>query len=71
MKTCVVYGGVPIQTNKDLLKTEPHIIIGTPGRVLQLIKEKELKTNNIKHFVLDECDQMLSGLGVYFSYFTP
>lgn len=65
LKTCVVYGGVPIQTNKDLLKTNPHIIIGTPGRVLQLIKEKDLNTNNVKHFVLDECDKMLEGLGKY------
>jgi len=63
VKTGVFYGGVPITTNKELLKTNhPTIIIGTPGRILQLIKEKSLSVKNVKHFVLDECDKMLESL---------
>jgi len=63
VKTAVFYGGVPVQSNKDILKNEkPNIIIGTPGRVLQLANEKDLVLSNSKFFVLDECDKMLESL---------
>ena len=66
VKTAVFYGGIPVQQNRDLLKDDcPHIVIGTPGRVLQLVNEGTLKLDNIKHFVLDECDQMLESLGTF------
>ena len=59
----VFYGGVPVAEHKRILKSEcPHIIVGTPGRVLQLVREKELQTKGIKHFILDECDKMLEQL---------
>jgi ATP-dependent RNA helicase UAP56/SUB2 len=60
IKTGVFYGGVPVQTHRDLLKTNPpHVVIGTPGRILQLANEKALKLSGIKHFVVDECDKVL------------
>jgi len=63
IKTAVFYGGIPVQAHKDLLRDEqPHIIIGTPGRILQLAEEKHLPLKNVKHFVLDECDKMLDSL---------
>jgi superfamily II DNA/RNA helicase len=64
IKTHVFYGGVPIQENKTVLAGDncPHIIIGTPGRILQLAIEKSLNLSNIKHFILDECDKMLESL---------
>lgn len=63
LKTAVFYGGIPVQTNKELLRDEqPHVIIGTPGRILQLAEEKSLVLKNVKHFVLDECDKMLDSL---------
>jgi superfamily II DNA/RNA helicase len=63
VKTAVFYGGVPVQTHRDLLKSDsPHIVIGTPGRVLQLAEEKALNLKNVKYFVLDECDKMLETL---------
>jgi len=63
VKTGVFYGGIPVQTHKDLLKDDaPHIVIGTPGRVLQLAEEKSLNLKNIKYFILDECDKMLESL---------
>jgi len=62
-KSAVFYGGVPIKQHKDLLKTEPpHCVVGTPGRIQQLIREGDLKLDKVKHFVLDECDQMLEQL---------
>ena len=45
-----------------LKKRTPTVVIGTPGRVLALLKQKHLKTDNMKHFILDECDQMLEAL---------
>jgi len=64
IKTHVFYGGVPVHTHKELLRGEncPHIVIGTPGRILQLATEKALILSHIKHFILDECDKMLESL---------
>lgn len=64
VKTEVVYGGEPIADQEKLIKTTPpHIIVGTPGRLLALIKRKTLKLDKIKYFILDECDKMLQQLG--------
>ncbi|CAE7423548.1 RH56 [Symbiodinium natans] len=42
IKPGVVYGGTPMQNDKDMLKDKcPHILIGTPGRILALLREKE------------------------------
>lgn len=63
VKTAVFYGGVPVTQNKETLKKEtPHIVIGTPGRVLQLAEEGDLKLGKVKYFILDECDKMLDTL---------
>jgi len=58
----VFYGGIGIEENKNILKDEktaPHVAIGTPGRILHLAKEGDLKLGNLKRFILDECDQLL------------
>jgi|UniRef100_K3WPN2 ATP-dependent RNA helicase UAP56/SUB2 len=63
VKTAVFYGGVPIAQNRETLKnTPPHILVGTPGRVLGLLREKTLKLDKVKHFVMDECDKMLEAV---------
>merc|ERR1719230_467037 len=60
VKTGVVYGGVPIAKDKEMLSTDcPHVLIGTPGRLLGLLRGKDLKLDNVTHFVLDECDKCL------------
>jgi len=70
ISTGVFYGGVPVQQHRtQLAKETPNIIIGTPGRILQLANEKALKLGNIKHFVLDECDKLLDSLGLDFFFF--
>merc|ERR1711904_621787 len=40
----------------------PHVLIGTPGRLLALIREKDLKLDKLSQFVLDECDKCLDKL---------
>ncbi|KAK9458048.1 P-loop containing nucleoside triphosphate hydrolase protein [Dipodascopsis uninucleata] len=62
VRTAVFYGGTPIQKDIDIIKnkdTSPHIIVGTPGRLNALVRDKYLRLNNVKVFVLDECDKML------------
>merc|ERR1711871_1590124 len=60
VKTAVVYGGIPITKDKEMLKTDcPQILIGTPGRVLALCRDKDLKLDQLSQFVLDECDKCL------------
>jgi len=59
VKTKVLYGGTPVAEDRVALKTPYQIVIGTPGRVLHLAEEKTLKLDKLKHFILDECDEML------------
>ena len=60
IKASVMYGGTPIRDNiKELKENCPHIVVGTPGRILALSNSNELKLDKLKHFVLDECDQLL------------
>merc|ERR1712003_494073 len=63
LKVAVFFGGMPIDKDKKVLKENcPHIVVGTPGRILGLIRSKALNLKQIKHFVLDECDKMLDAL---------
>jgi|Transcript_35663 superfamily II DNA/RNA helicase len=63
VKVKVFFGGINLKHHTDLLAKEtPHVVIGTPGRVLDLAEKKHLKLDNLKRFVLDECDQMLESV---------
>jgi hypothetical protein len=53
-----IYGGQPIERQIRFLKNGVQVVVGTPGRVIDHIKRKTLKTENIKTFVLDEADEM-------------
>ena len=53
-------GGTNISMCRDNLTNKPHIIIGTPGRVLDMIKRKYLSTIDMKMLVFDEADEILS-----------
>lgn len=55
-----VYGGASIDTQIRALKKGAQVVVGTPGRSLDLIKRKKLKPHNISRLVLDEADEMLS-----------
>ncbi|MDQ0271494.1 DEAD/DEAH box helicase [Cytobacillus purgationiresistens] len=52
-------GGANVKRQLEKLKKHPHIAIGTPGRMLELIKQKKLKMHEVKTVVLDEGDQLL------------
>lgn len=53
-------GGTTIRENIDELLKNPQVVIGTPGRVLDMINKKALNTRNLKILVIDEADEMLS-----------
>ncbi len=58
-KTLAVYGGANIVPQLQELKKGVHIVVGTPGRTLDLIKRKALDVRSIRFLVLDEADEML------------
>ncbi|MGC4129846.1 MAG: DEAD/DEAH box helicase [Bergeyella sp.] len=60
LKTTAVYGGSSITDQIRSLKEKPQIIVGTPGRVIDLINRKALDFSAIHWLVLDEADEMLS-----------
>ncbi|HVV86402.1 MAG TPA: DEAD/DEAH box helicase, partial [Kofleriaceae bacterium] len=55
-----IYGGAPIGKQITALKNGVHVVVGTPGRVLDHIGRRTLDLKQIRFFVLDECDEMLS-----------
>ncbi|KAH3685472.1 hypothetical protein WICPIJ_003555 [Wickerhamomyces pijperi] len=67
VRTAVFYGGTPIKNDAELLKnpeTAPHIVVATPGRLNALLRDKSIRLNNVKNFVIDECDKVLEGIAM-------
>lgn len=59
-KIATLYGGSDIRKQIKALESGAQIVVGTPGRTLDLIKRKKLRVHEIKWLVLDEADEMLS-----------
>jgi len=53
-------GGTRIKSDIQILTSGVHVVVGTPGRVLDMLTRRALKPDSIKVFVLDEADEMLS-----------
>jgi superfamily II DNA/RNA helicase len=52
------------KNEEDVLKKNcPHIVVGTPGRILALVQNKLLHLRHVKHFIIDECGEVLESLG--------
>jgi ATP-dependent RNA helicase DeaD len=60
MNVLAVYGGAKIDEQISRLKRGVQIVVGTPGRTVDLIKRKRLNLRNIQWLVLDEADEMLN-----------
>jgi len=60
IKVTTVYGGANIDEQIRSLKRGSQIVVGTPGRTVDLIKRRALKLGNIRWIVLDEADEMLN-----------
>lgn len=59
VKHAVIYGGVKQQKQVERIKKGVHILVATPGRLLDLMDQGYIKLNDLKFFVLDEADRML------------
>lgn len=55
-----IYGGQSYERQFTALKRSPHVVIGTPGRVIDHLERETLNIENLKMFVLDEADEMLN-----------
>jgi len=55
-----IYGGQSIDQQLRRLKKGVHIVVGTPGRVIDHLNRKTLKLGGVKHLILDEADEMLN-----------
>ena len=64
LRTVAVYGGVGYGTQMDAIKKGAHIVVGTPGRVLDHLLKRTLSLEHIKMLIYDEADRMLS-MGFY------
>jgi len=53
-----VVGGANIAKQIQQIKRGPHLVVGTPGRVKDLINRRVLRLSNVNTFVLDEADRM-------------
>lgn len=60
VKSTPIIGNVNIDRQVDKLKEKPHIVVGSAGRILELIKKKKISAHTIKTIVLDEADRLLS-----------
>lgn len=59
VKVSAFYGGIPVRVHVESLVHEPAIVVGTPGRILELIETGALKLEAMTSLVLDEADRML------------
>jgi len=60
VRIVAIYGGQPIDRQIMALKRKPQIIVGTPGRVMDHMRRKTLRLENLEKIVLDEADEMLN-----------
>jgi len=56
----VLIGGVPIRSQRDALQNDPRIVIGTPGRILDCLRQRIVSFRQCRMCVLDEVDEMFS-----------
>ena len=59
VKVPVVFGGAPFQPQALSLKQKSHVVVGTPGRILDHLRKGTLQLQNIEYLVIDEADIML------------
>mmetsp|Transcript_167952 Transcript_167952/g.297517 ORF Transcript_167952/g.297517 Transcript_167952/m.297517 type:complete len:394 (+) Transcript_167952:129-1310(+) len=60
VKCHVCIGGTSVQKDIELLREGQQVVVGTPGRVLDMVSKRHLKIEDLRTFVLDEADEMLS-----------
>jgi ATP-independent RNA helicase DbpA len=59
LKISVLCGGIPLAPQLASLAHDPHVVVGTPGRIQELMRKKALHLGGVRTLVLDEADRML------------
>lgn len=59
LTSVTLVGGGNIKRQIEQLKTKPEIVVGTPGRILELVKQRKIKGHLVEKIILDEADQFL------------
>ena len=60
LKVAAIYGKSPFYNQEKELKQKTHVVVGTPGRIIDHIEQGTFDTSKIKHLVIDEADEMLN-----------
>lgn len=60
LRTTAVYGGVPIGSQIREVKASPHVVVATPGRLIDLLERKAISLEQVQYIILDEADEMLN-----------
>lgn len=60
LKVTAVFGKAPFVLQEKELKQKTHVVVGTPGRIIDHIERGTLDTSNIKYLVIDEADELLN-----------
>lgn len=64
VRSLLLVGGTSLARQLEKLKTRPHVVVGSPGRILELIHARKLKVGDVKVFVVDEADRLLAAEGL-------
>lgn len=59
LRTTLVFGGRAIGPQQEALRAGAHIVVGTPGRVIDLMNRRSMRLDRVRYLVLDEADEML------------
>ena len=59
IRSVLLIGGTPTERQIEKLKSKPHMVVGSPGRIVELIERGKLKTNSLRAIVVDEADRLL------------
>lgn len=60
VKVHACVGGTSVREDQRILSSGVHVVVGTPGRVFDMLRRQSLRPDYIRMFVLDEADEMLS-----------
>lgn len=60
IRVATILGGESYDKQLRALRANPHVVVSTPGRLIDLIEQKIIKLQGVKYFILDEADEMLS-----------
>lgn len=61
LKVTSITGGANVKRQLEQLKKHPDVVIGTPGRILNLLEERKLKAHQVQTVIVDEADDLLAG----------